>query len=721
MALVVKSTLVLGMTLYAIWFATTRFQNILSMIRVGRAEKLDQNPGERLSMVLRMVFGHERLRRDPVAGVLHLFFFYGFLVLGIGHTELVLNGLTAFLGPSALKVDTLLPPLLSHVYHLSQDFMAAAIIVISVIALARRFSGKVERLMPRSQDAENILWFIVALYATFFIYVPTRLLLDYGAGSGFQWWAPFSTLATGVFSGLPHGVLVTVHEVGFFAHLAVFLGFGMYLPTSKHMHILFAGPNCYFHHTDEAKGLPPKIDFADETLEKYGIDRVDEYSWKTLLDTFACTECGRCDSVCPAHSTGKPLQPKKVLHDLKTNLRYRNWEGLSEFHDTSGNLMEGKQEEFAAYEPATPLINRDPIDASDPAQVSQDGTYLQVDGQIHLDELWGCTTCGACIDACPVLIDSVPGSLIGLRQSQVMMEANFPEELNAAFRGLESNGNPWGVGQSQREAWTESLDVPTLAGTEGEVEYLFWVGCAGATDDRAQKTQKALVRILKASGVKFAILGCEEKCTGDPARRMGNEYVFDMLAQENAETLERYKGRYQKIFTACPHCFNSLKNEYSHYGLKSEILHHTQLLDELMKDRRIPLETKREIQEQVTFHDPCYLSRYNEEVDAPRAVLDGLADVETVEMERNRNKSFCCGAGGGRMWMEETIGDPVNIARTEEALSTLGSKNGKDQTVAVGCPFCMTMLTDGTKAKGVDGDVKVKDVAELIAERLPKT
>jgi len=304
--------------------------------------------------------------------------------------------------------------------------------------------------------------------------------------------------------------------------------------------------------------------------------------------------------------------------------------------------------------------------------------------------------------------------LIGLRQNLVMMESEFPKELTPAFKGMEVQGNPWGVGQDKREDWAKQLDVPVMSqlaaeDPQREVQYLFWVGCAGATDDRAKKVQQALVRVLKAAQVDFAILGCEEKCTGDPARRMGNEYVWSSLAQENVATLDQYK--FKKIFTTCPHCFNQLKNEYPELGGHYTVQHHSELLAELLRDKRVPLDTRQALDEHVTFHDPCYLGRYNKSYDEPREVLLQI-QVRATEMPRSRESSFCCGAGGGRMWMEETLGSRVNVARTEEALDT-GAR-----TVVVGCPFCMTMLTDGTKAKDAEERLKVKDLAELVAERL---
>lgn len=724
---IIKTVLVFALLAGVSVVAGKQFLRIYAMIKSGKtpAESLTNKVGQRISSVGRMVFGHKGVMEDPWAGIMHVFFLYGFLILGIGHMELLLTGLTSFF-PSALDFapltyGTFLPDFLKHIYHLTQDFMAGAVVIMSVIALARRFSGKVERLMPRSQDAENILWFILFLYITFFMFEGSKAALQMQQGTlseQFHWFIPVSSPVGMALMGVDTNPLTVFHEVSYWAHLVIFLGFGVYVPFSKHMHLVFAGPNIYFSKEEAPPGLPPKIDFMDETLEKYGIDKVDEYDWKTILDTFACTECGRCNAVCPAHTTGKPLQPKKVLHDLKDNLRVHNVDDILGFRDKFGKIKADKADEHKAWEPKVPLINRDEIKQGDAAAVAPDGKYKNVDGQIHLDEIWACTTCGACIDACPVLIDSVPGSLIGLRQSQVMMEANFPEELTPAFKGMETQGNPWGIGQDKRAEWTKGEDIKKMADVEEQVEYLFWVGCAGSTDDRAKKTQKALVKILKASNVDFAILGCEEKCVGDPARRMGNEYVFDALAQENAATLEGYKTKFQKIFTSCPHCFNSLKNEYPAYGVKQEILHHTQLIAELMKDKRIPLDDKKVIEEQITFHDPCYMSRYNDEVDAPRAVLDGLPGVETVEMPRAKKKSFCCGAGGGRMFMEEHIGERVNVVRTEEALVTLGTKKSKAQSIAVACPFCMTMVTDGTKAKDAEENVAVKDLAELVAERL---
>ena len=683
---VLQSVMVAALSAIAFGFMAVQLRRLAGLIATGTPgdEVLTDAPGERVSKLVSFSLGHRKVKEDPGAGILHAVFLYGFFVLGIGHLEVLLEGVTSFLvafGGRPFTYDRLLPAGLTAAYHLSQDVFAAAVLVAAAIALARRFAGRPARLLPRSADGERILWFLLALYVTFFLLAGPSLELRQRAlgAAAFSLAQPVTSLVAGAFAALGTPGVEALRALGFWAHTLVFLGFAAYLPTTKHMHLVFAWPNLYFFRR-ERYGLPPRIDF--EKTEKFGIDQVQELPWKSLLDSFACTECGRCDSVCPAHATGKPLMPMKVLHDVKLNLRDRK----------------------------APMVSEAEIDRSRPGVVREDGGYARLDGQVHLDELWACTTCAACVQACPVLIDSVPGTLVGLRQSLVMMDGHFPQEATNAFKGLESKGNPWGLGPDRRMEWAEGLDVPLMSELGGrEVEYLLWVGCAGATDPRARKTNQALVRILKAAGVDFATLGSEERCTGDPARRLGNEYVFAQLASENVATLTPY--RFRKILVTCPHCLNSLGQEYREHGGSYTVVHHSQLLSELLAAGRIPIDLAKSSDELVTFHDPCYLARYNDTVEPPRDVLDRIG-VKSVEMTQSRKNGFCCGAGGGRIFLEERIGKRVNVERTEQALATGAT------TVAVGCPFCMTMLTDGTKAKGVDEQVKVKDLAELVAERL---
>lgn len=728
---ILTSLVTVSLTIATMVFAWQKLSHIASMITIGRDESLTDRKPERVNAVMTYVFGQKKVLNDKIAGAMHAMFMYGFLILGIGHTELVLDGATRFLRiwgiqPFLYRNLPMMPDILVQLYELSQDFMAMAVVVVSVAALARRFSGKVPRLMPRSLDAEIILWFILFLYIFFFGMIGAETYLrqhGHEAGAalsqGWLWHLPFSSIVAMMFGAmghLPPEMVVATKGLFWWAHLLVFLGFGAYVPTSKHMHLVWAGPNIYFRHFD-AVAKPSQMDFMDENATKFGSNTVQDLSWKTLLDTFACTECGRCNSVCPAHLSGKPLQPKKVLHDIKINL-FENEKDILKFRTKDGSpIDEEKAAEELEFEWSVPLIGRDEIDHDDPEQVRADGKYLKTtEGSVHMDEMWACTTCAACVEACPVLIDSVPVNLMEMRRYMVLTEGELPDGAEPALRGIENQGNPWGVGQDKRMDWAEELDVPVLGELEEgkSVEYLFWVGCAGSTDDDAKKTQKAMVRILKAAGVDYAVLGCEEKCTGDPARRMGNEYVFDALAQENVEVLNTYQkaGKFKKIFATCPHCFNSLQHEYKDYGGDYEVFHHTQLIGELMKDGRIPMETRDAIKEHVTFHDPCYLGRYNKEYDAPRDTLVSLPGLSLSEMDRTKEESFCCGAGGGRMFMEEHIGKRVNVERTDQALAT-GA-----QTIAVGCPFCKTMIKDGTKARDKEEDVKVKDIAELVAERV---
>jgi Fe-S oxidoreductase len=742
---ILKTLLTGGVVTIAFGFMLLALGRIATMINMGvnDTSHTDQ-PGSRFAMVLSIVFGHKKTLEDRTSGLLHIAFIYGFFVLGIGHMELVLEGMTSFLqafGHQPLLYERL--PGLHHthpliqLYHISQDVMAFLILVAVAVALVRRWSGSVRRLQPRSEDAELILYFIGFLYFTFFVLTATHRLRHDGYVWHFSWDQPFSSLAALPWTWVDRQTVNAWHHVSWWAHLYTFLLFGCYIPLSKHMHLVFAGPNTYFFQKgpyawrqpavadeqkrkapkdrDRAMGLPTsKIDF--ETAEKFGVDRITELPWKTLLDGFACTECGRCNDVCPAHLTGKPLKPKKVLHDIKVNLLKKNGSTILAQRDVLGRPVEANKEAEAALE-LFPLINKEEQDAGNPLAVRPlDGHYLQVDGQIHIEEAWACTTCAACVEACPVLIDSVPGTLIAVRQALVMMEAEFPTQLTSAFKGLERQGNPWGVGQDAREEWAKGLDVPVFSQIandtpEREVEYLFWVGCAGATDDNAKKVQRALVKVLKSAKVDFAILGCEEKCTGDPARRTGNEAVFQQLAQENVEVLKQYK--FKKIFTTCPHCLNSLKNEYGEFGVDYDVYHHSELLVELLKDKRIPIDEKKALQEDVTFHDPCYLGRYNKQYDAPREVLHAIGGkTKLKEMERSKQSSFCCGAGGGRLFMEEHIGTQVNVERTKQAVATGAT------TVAVGCPFCKSMMVDGTKTLDIEEKLVIKDVAELLAERL---
>ena len=410
----------------------------------------------------------------------------------------------------------------------------------------------------------------------------------------------------------------------------------------------------------------------DENAESFGVGDVEEFTWKQLLDAQTCVECGRCTSQCPANNTGKPLDPRKLMHDLKYALK-----------DRVANKDKPEEEKSEAKE----LIR----------------------GFISTDELWACTTCGACMEACPLYIEHIP-AIVDMRRYLTLTEGDFPEELANTYKNLENNYTPWAFSHAARADWAKGLDVTQMK-DQSDVEYLFWVGCAGSYDDRYKKVSTAIVNILNEANISFSILGTEEKCNGDTARRLGNEYLADMQIRENIETFKKYKV--QKVITGCPHCFNTIKNEYPDFGYETEVVHHSDLIAGLLQSGKIQPGVVPESVKNTTYHDSCYLGRHNDIYESPRESLSSLPGVELTEMQRSKETGFCCGAGGGRMWLEETIGDRVNENRAKEAIET-GA-----QTVATACPFCMTMMTDGVKAHNSE-EVDVKDIAEIVAESLQK-
>ncbi len=476
---------------------------------------------------------------------------------------------------------------------------------------------------------------------------------------------PFATWFASIWSGMPHSQLIVGEHISWWFALGLILAFVPYFPYSKHAH-LFMGPlNHMLPDNRPYRGGVKPIDFEDESLEQYGAGNLEHLTQDSILDGYACIMCNRCQDYCPAYQTGKQLSPAAI----EVNKRYY-------FND--------KGDEFIAG-----------------AEVPLKGLLLTDDA------LWACTTCNFCTYACPVgnepLVD-----IIRMRQDRVMMEGDFPKEANPAFKNLEINFNPWAYNPQDRANWAEGLNIKTMA-EDPNGEYLFWVGCAGSFDPRYQKVSKAFAQLMQKAGVDFRILGTEEKCNGDTARRMGNEYLAQTLMQENIDKLNGYGVK--KIVTACPHCFNSLKNDYPQLGGKFEVIHHSELLDNLIDAGKLKLKEKGE-QKKVTYHDSCYLGRYNNVFDAPRETVSKIGGIEIVEMERSRETGFCCGAGGGRMFLEETEGQRINENRAEEAIGT-----GAD-TIASACPFCMTMLTDGVKTLGKNGEVEVRDIAEILLDNV---
>ena len=562
---------------------------------------------------------------------------------------------------------------LEHIYNLLADLSTLAVLTGTIIMTVRRFVFRPATLSTRETTlldprARAGIARDSAIVATFIIvHLLGRLLSQsvYLAGAGLDAWQPVSTTIAGLWSGLDAGTLVTLERIGFWLTLGSVLAFLPYFPISKHIHMFFAPLNFALKPERKSIGQLSFINFEDESIEQFGATDLEHLGWEQIMDSYACIMCYRCQEVCPAYNTGKVLSPAA----LEINKRYYF------------NHKEGTQ--FANGEASKPLT----------------------EFAISEEAVFACTSCGACVDICPVGNEPMR-DILDIRRSLVLMENNFPKQWENAFKGMERNLNPWNVSQAERMKWAEGLNVPTIE-QNPEPEILWWVGCAPATDARAQKTAQAFVKILNASGLNYAVLGQNEQCTGDSARRAGNEYLFFELASANVEMLNEVKP--PRIVTTCPHCLHTIKNEYPAFGGNYEVIHHTQLINELVGLGKIQLSVTSD-QLSVTFHDPCYLGRHNKIVDAPREALKN-AGMLTVEMPRHGQKSFCCGAGGAQMWKEEEHGTAnVNITRFKEAKAT-----GVD-TLAVGCPFCMTMLNDASKADG--GEVAVKDVAEIVAERL---
>ncbi|MDD2898207.1 MAG: (Fe-S)-binding protein [Desulfuromonadaceae bacterium] len=637
----------------------------LSLITLGRAEDRFDNVGARIGGMLLYAFGQKRVVSKPF-GFNHLIIFWSFLILTVANTEFILNGLF----PQSIKLIKL--PFEIYVP------LAFMIDIASLLALAAVTVAAVRRLISppypeaRTLDAFFILGMIATLMIASFALNATELAASIlksqsDSATFFAEARKIMPVSATLSSMLPPLHLEMIHTVAWWAHALALLAFICYLPNSKHMHILTAIPNCLFKRLEKPNTQPVEEFKLGNT---FGVGQVDQYSWKDLLDSFACTECGRCQNVCPASITRKPLNPRAVIHDIKVNLL------------KNGDQLKNSRK------PQTPLI----ADAGE--------------GSVSEESIWSCTTCGACMESCPVFIEQMP-KIIQLRRHLVESEAKFPEELLNLFENMEGRSNPWGIAPSERVKWCSQLDVKPF--DKDTTEYLFYVGCAGSFDSRNKHVTVAMTQLLDKAGVTWGILGKDEKCCGDSVRRLGNEFVFDKMARENVDTF-RERG-VTKVITQCPHCFTTLKNDYRQYGLELEVVHHSEFLRTLVQDGRLVLDKTTQEMGTTVFHDSCYLGRHNDVYDAPREVLSAATGTAPLELERNRNNAFCCGAGGGRMWMEEHVGERINLTRVNEALEQ------KPDTICVSCPYCMTMFEDGLKDVKAD-NVKVRDVAEVLAEAM---
>jgi Fe-S oxidoreductase len=634
------------------FFGWTLWQRLGPMLRLAPDQRTD-HPIARLGSLLRFGFGQRRLLDEPVAGSMHAVVFVAFLVLALRTVTMFGIGIDpGFHLPGLGPGDPLEGP-----YFLARDVVAVATLIACAYFVFHRLVLKPDRLTT-TWEAYFILAMISGLMLTDLFFEGSRMAI---AGTTDRW-RPAASLAAQMLTalGLSSAALLLLGTCCFWGHLVQILVFGNFLPYGKHFHIITALPNVFLRRLTPS-GQLSKLDLE---AEQFGVGTAKDLSWKQYLDVLSCTECGRCETHCPTYVTGKPLTHKALNQTIKHHLLHQD-------------LGAGS---------APPSL---------------------VGGIISEDTIWACTTCGWCETACPVFIENVP-RLIDLRRHQVLVESRFPPEATRVFKGLETQGNPWGLGQTSRADWCADLAVP-LASAGEPYDYLFWVGCAGSYDERQKRVSRALVRIFRLAGIRFAILGNEESCSGDPARRLGNEYLFQTLAQQNVETLGRYPKK--KIIAQCPHCFNTLRNEYPQFGAAFEVVHHAELLAELLAQKRLSPSTA--FQESVTYHDSCYLGRHNGVYEAPRETLKAIPGLKILEMPRNRREGFCCGAGGGRMWLEEKIGSRINQNRVDEASSTGAT------VVATACPFCTTMIKDGIGETGREENLRVRDVAELLSESLP--
>ncbi len=667
-----KSLIFLIVLLAALGGFAYTARKVLGYLRIGKPENRFDHYDKRISNVLAIAFGQTKILRDPIAGPVHAGIFWGFVILLLSVLESIGEGLLpgfsfSFLGP------------VYNVIAASSDIIALVVLLAVLVALFRRHIAGPDRLRKldshSQMDATVILSTIAMIMISLFLQNAARISLGDGGHYAGDW-RPISLALSGMF-GTGAGT-EGVFEVSWWLHIILVLGFLNFLPYSKHFHVITSIPNVYFSNRGihaEGDGALKPLNLEDETAEKFGASDVEDLTWKQLFDSYTCTHCGRCTSVCPANITGKILSPKKIIVDTRTR-----------------------------FEEKAPLLVAGNTDAPEmQKQLLHDFITPQ--------ELWACTTCRACVQECPVMIEHVD-QIVEMRRYMALTEGEFPEQLQLLYRNLENNFAPWQFSPDDRAAWAEGLDIPELSqlGDAKDIDYLFWVGCAGSFDARYKKVSVAFSQIMKRAGLRFAILGREEKCNGDPARRTGNEYLAQTLMQENIERLNSYNVK--NIVTACPHCLHSLKNEFPQFGGNYRVIHHSELINELLGLGIVQLE--KPLGGTVTFHDSCYLGRYNDIYEQPRQAILHIPGADTVEMPRSRDKGFCCGAGGGQMFMEETEGKRVNIERTEEALAT-GA-----ETIASACPFCMTMMTDGVKEKGKQEEVVVKDIAELVYEAMRK-
>lgn len=698
--------IVLGYALYAFWHVMyARYQ----YIRMGTPNTLfDWN--ERVRVASRQVFGQTKILKDRRSGTAHVGIFYGFLILQFGALEIIVKG---FLPGYQWPIDGLRPW-----FSLLQEITVLSIFATVGYMAYRRFGEKLRRL-KRGEKTTILYWFIFTLMASVLLSLTFEKIWLGLPGSPY---APISSLLASALVGIGPAVAHWLFYIMWWAHLSILLGFLLYVPQSKHAHLFFAPFNILFSKMGPPS-KPSTLDFSDETVEEFGVNQVEGFSRDQLLDLYACVECGRCTNMCPASNTGKMLSPMQLITKVRDHLTEKGEASLGISPWTPDRSMgypkgmahvmtevpfaegapEGYHPDAFLHTDITPTLHRQ-VETWN--LTDKDVHDISLIGDVISDqELWACTTCRNCEDQCPVGNEHL-GFIYGMRRYLVMTEGSMPSEITRTMNNIERQGNPWGISRKDRIKWRDErpdLIVPTVDEVES-FDYLFWVGSMGSYDNRNQKVVQAFVKIMNEAAISFAILGNAELNSGDTPRRVGNEFLFQELAQQTIETFKEYNVK--KIVTCDPHAFNSFKNDYPDFGLEAEVFHHTELIDRWIREGRIQLTAP--VTERVVYHDSCYIGRYNGIYDAPRNILAAIPGVDLIEMERNKEDSMCCGAGGGRMWMEEREGVRVNVKRVEQAL------DGRPSVIGSNCPYCLTMMGDGIKHFDKEDDVRALDLAELV-------
>jgi Fe-S oxidoreductase len=698
--------LVVTLSIFA-WSAYRRFQ----LVRAAKPEPEFSIEGDQLKQRVEMFatywLGQRRMPKNEkyrVAGVAHMFIFAAFLVLGLNTVVLWARGFDPAFDVFGLMARG---TLLGDGYNLAKEFFAAAAVLGCAVFVYYRVVVH-EKRMTLGIEGLVILGIIATMMLADFLYNGAWLALEAGAlGEAVHWhWAePIGSALAVALKDTPADTLNVLAHGGFWWHAVFPLIFLNLLPYSKHFHVITAMFNVFATRTDPVGRLPNVDDLEGkvEREEPIGIAKVTDLTWKQVLDLYTCTECGRCSDNCPAYTTGKKLSPKHFTLALRDHLYASEGRLIADTGVTdpsAARKVEGEDE------PKQVLHTHPP---------APEGGYFTTGADVELvpniidpEVIWACTSCRACEEQCPVMITYVD-KIVQMRRDQVMIKNEFPPDLQKPFRGIETNGNPWNLSAMDRANWADGLDIPTVE-ERPDAPVLYWVGCAASFDDRAKKVARSFAKLLKHAGVDFAILGTEEQCTGDPARRAGNEFLFQMVAQANVETMNNYGIEKKQVVTACPHCFNTLKNEYPDFGGQYDVVHHTDFLMGLIKAGK--LKPQNSVKETVAYHDSCYLGRYNDVYDSPRQILESIPGLSLREVSYwNKAKGLCCGAGGAQMFMEEQHGTTrVNQKRTLQLLDTGAT------TLATGCPFCMTMITDGLKAEEKEDKIGQKDIAEILAE-----